>query len=148
MINVRKSERVPAVLETKGVDKRNEYCVEYTNNSAPYMAGRQTFDIDQNIYGHNTVKSKLLNLQSQKCCYCESKVGKGKQSSGDIEHFRPKKYSQQKEKGKKEFPGYYWLAYEWDNLYFSCEICNRVHKRNLFPLADPDTRSRNRGSPR
>ena len=28
---------------------------------------------------------------------------------------------------------YWWLAYEWANLYFSCEVCNR-NKRNQFPV--------------
>jgi hypothetical protein len=37
-------------------------------------------------------------------------------------------------------PGYYWLAYAWDNLLVSCELCNRRFKRNHFPLA--------KGSPR
>jgi len=33
-------------------------------------------------------------------------------------------------------PGYYWLAYHWENLLFSCVACNQTHKRNLFPLRD------------
>lgn len=36
-------------------------------------------------------------------------------------------------------PGYYWLAYDWKNLLFSCQICNQRYKKNLFPLRD-DTR--------
>ncbi|AUX44887.1 uncharacterized protein SOCE26_063570 [Sorangium cellulosum] len=43
-----------------------------------------------------------------------------------------------------ERPGYYWLAYEWDNLLFSCGICNGTHKRNLFPLGNPEKRARSR----
>jgi hypothetical protein len=31
-------------------------------------------------------------------------------------------------------PGYYWLAYEWSNLLFCCQVCNQRFKRNLFPL--------------
>lgn len=41
-----------------------------------------------------------------------------------------------------ERPGYYWLAYEWSNLYFSCEQCNRRAKGNLFPLVEPARRAR------
>jgi hypothetical protein len=40
-------------------------------------------------------------------------------------------------------PGYYWLAYEWDNLYLSCTGCNQRHKQNLFPLENPETRATN-----
>ncbi|NES97910.1 MAG: hypothetical protein F6K32_22405, partial [Desertifilum sp. SIO1I2] len=40
-------------------------------------------------------------------------------------------------------PGYYWLAYEWDNLYLACTGCNQRHKQNLFPLQDPTKRAVN-----
>jgi hypothetical protein len=38
-------------------------------------------------------------------------------------------------------PGYYWLAYKWENLLLSCSACNQRHKKNLFPLADPAKRA-------
>ena len=38
-------------------------------------------------------------------------------------------------------PGYYWLAYEWSNLFFSCQLCNQRYKGNLFPLEDPADRA-------
>ena len=41
------------------------------------------------------------------------------------------------------YPGYYWLAYEWDNLYLSCTGCNQRQKQNLFPLQDPSKRATN-----
>jgi len=40
-------------------------------------------------------------------------------------------------------PGYYWLAYEWDNLYLACPGCNQRHKQNLFPLQNPTGRAVN-----
>ena len=40
-------------------------------------------------------------------------------------------------------PGYFWMAYNWSNLFFSCQICNQRHKKNLFPLSDPGKRVRN-----
>lgn len=38
-------------------------------------------------------------------------------------------------------PGYYWLAYSWDNLLYSCSECNTSYKRNHFPLVDETTRN-------
>ena len=47
------------------------------------------------------------------------------------------------EKGAGELlPGYYWLAFDWENLLVSCEKCN-TNKGSLFPLEDPDARARN-----
>ncbi len=39
-------------------------------------------------------------------------------------------------------PGYYWLAQEWDNLFFACPLCNQRYKKNRFPLRDPAARAR------
>jgi hypothetical protein len=45
---------------------------------------------------------------------------------------------------EQDHPGYYWLAYDWDNLLPSCQLCNEpssarsggraIGKRNFFPL--------------
>lgn len=61
---------------------------------------------------------------------------------GDVEHYRPKAAVQQSREAPVERPGYYWLCYEWENLLFSCGICNGEHKRSLFPLRDPAKRAR------
>lgn len=95
------------------------------------------FDIKKSIYGHQTVKNALTKAQYQKCCFCERKT-----EIGDIEHLRPKSAYQQKEGESLSKPGYYWLAYEWENLFFCCEKCNRSYKRNLFPLADESKRAK------
>jgi uncharacterized protein (TIGR02646 family) len=100
------------------------------------------FEFDSNIYGHKTVKTALKKAQHDKCAYCENHFAGN--SSGDIEHFRPKAYSQQSAGARKSYPGYYWLAYTWTNLLYSCEICNRRVKRNLFPLTNPASRARHR----
>lgn len=101
---------------------------------------RESFTFRKAIYGHVTVKVALKNDQRQKCCYCEGHFAG--HASGDVEHFRPKAFSQQTQAEERNYPGYYWLAYTWTNLYYSCEICNRVRKRNLFPLNDQTRRAR------
>ncbi len=99
-----------------------------------------TFEFDRAIYGHKSVKDALWAVQHDKCAYCEGAFRAF--GYGDIEHYRPKAYSQQSRGGKKNYPGYYWLAYRWENLLVSCELCNRARKKNLFPLRDPARRAR------
>jgi uncharacterized protein (TIGR02646 family) len=94
-----------------------------------------------NLYGSKEVKTKLKALQNDKCCFCEAKVSHV--SHGDVEHYRPKAGWIQSEKGKLIKPGYYWLAYDFANLYLACQICNQTYKRNYFPLARPGQRARN-----
>jgi len=87
-----------------------------------------------------------------KCAYCESSL---EGQPGDVEHYRPKgrvtvsNGSSTSETFAdagviKPHPGYYWLAYDWQNLLPSCIDCNRpnenkipgIHmgKRNYFPV--------------
>ena len=71
--------------------------------------------------------------QHGKCAYCEQyKNG----DFGCVEHYRPKGgFGSPLQK-----PGYYWLAYDWQNLLFSCSECNTSYKRNLFPLVNDNAR--------
>jgi uncharacterized protein (TIGR02646 family) len=80
-------------------------------------------------------------MQHGKCCFCEAKILHV--SYGDIEHYRPKAGYQQGSSESLQKPGYYWLAYAWDNLLLSCTLCNQQYKRNLFPLLHPDKRALN-----
>ena len=74
-----------------------------------------------------------------KCCYCESKVRHT--GPGTIDHYRPKAASQQQAGAPYTRPGYYWLAYDWQNLLFECVACNQSYKRSLFPLRDDSRRA-------
>jgi hypothetical protein len=109
---------------------------------SPNIAGQEVepFAFESTVYGHGTVKRALKAAQYNKCAYCEANFAGN--ASGDIEHFRPKAFSQQSKSAAKLYPGYYWLAYAWSNLLYTCELCNRPVKRNLFPLRDPATRAR------
>ena len=96
------------------------------------------FKFDAAIYGHTEVKGDLIKHQHNKCCFCESKIGHI--SYGDVEHFRPKAGWVQDAENINQ-PGYYWLAYDWDNLLLSCQLCNQRHKKNYFPLSNNDNRA-------
>jgi len=95
--------------------------------------------IIKSIYGHAKVKKALNDLQHGICCYCETRYNAV--CPGDVEHFRPKQGWQQDRNDKTlHEPGYYWLAYKWENLLYACELCNRTYKHNYFPLEDPAKR--------
>ncbi|MDP8237666.1 MAG: hypothetical protein P9X24_01125 [Candidatus Hatepunaea meridiana] len=131
MIKINKSSTAPEILRNEGKDKRRALCEKYDS-------GSREFSFDGNIYRDDTVKEELMRAQNGKCCFCEEKF-----RSYDVEHFRPKGGFRQKNGDTLEKPGYYWLAYEWDNLFLACPICNQRFKKNLFPLADPTKRARN-----
>ena len=140
MIRIARPVEVPDVLLKAGKRQRDRVCQEYDQNPGDYQSGRQTLAFNAKIYGHGSVKSVLVEAQHGKCCYCERKFGAT--SYGAVEHFRPKGAVQQSKGSAKLVPGYYWLAFEWNNLLVSCEKCNTSYKGSLFPIEDPNARAR------
>jgi uncharacterized protein (TIGR02646 family) len=96
--------------------------------------------IDEKMY--KRCHDLILERFHGKCAYCESDLGVD-QHRGDVEHFRPKKRVRDENNevvyvGEKEHPGYYWLAYEWTNLFPACRGCNQsggtYGKSDRFPI--------------
>jgi uncharacterized protein (TIGR02646 family) len=121
LIKINRPEEVPKTLSKRGKEETLKLCAEYDR-------GEREFEINSKIYGSKTIKNKLKKAQHGKCCYCETRATPPP-SYGDVEHFRPKSH-------------YYWLTYDWDNLLFSCERCNRSFKRAKFPLENPDDQAK------
>jgi uncharacterized protein (TIGR02646 family) len=136
MIQIRKKTiaPIPHILQTKGRAATNALNQRYDNGERDF-AGK---DFDNGIYGHPEVKDSLVEIQDGKCCFCESKIRHI--SPGDVEHFRPKAGWVQDSESMNR-PGYYWLAYDWDNLLLSCQVCNQRNKKNYFPLTANSTRA-------
>ena len=102
--------------------------------------GTLIFEFKKSIYRHRSVKILLRKLQHGKCCFCEDRIDHIEH--GDVEHFRPKGGFQTDEQQSLQTPGYYWLAYDFSNLFYCCQICNQVYKKNYFPLSDETKRVR------
>ena len=68
---------------------------------------------------YRKVARDLWTAQHYKCAYCESRE---QLKRNDVEHFRPASR-------------YWWLAFTWENLLFSCRNCNQApYKLDKFPL--------------
>ena len=77
-------------------------------------------------------KEHLKRESRGKCAFCESATSTV--AYGDVEHFRPKSI-------------YWWLAYCYDNLSYTCQLCNQRYKRAKFRVARDDRRWRRPGTP-
>lgn len=111
--------------------------------------GKFTYKWEQKVWGE--LKEWLLkNVFHDKCAYCETREAR---SSYHAEHFRPKgrvRYQASGSTTKKtlrnarvqdeqdqdvDHPGYFWLAYHWQNLLPSCNNCNSARGKNdQFPV--------------
>lgn len=133
MIKFKNRPPAPPCLQTQRVRKlkdkiRENYETRGEVNSVDFVAS---------VWQDEKVKTKLWRHQSGKCCYCERKRELKRES--DVEHYRPKAEVAE----NNEHPGYWWLAYEWDNYLFACKPCNEAHKKSHFPLLVEDNRSFN-----
>jgi len=110
--------------------------------------------INDEIYREH--KPWLLEIFHNKCAYCETLIRPG--YHGDVEHYRPKgKVVEDDDDSDSTYqvngqsykhPGYYWLAYEFSNLFPSCQQCNQRFKEtpgkmNYFPLENKAKRAWN-----
>jgi hypothetical protein len=92
-------------------------------------------------YLWSDVKECYRQISHEKCWYCETKTDRIR---GDIDHYRPKG----KITENPGHPGYWWLAFDWRNWRFCCELCNSKladyttgkigGKGNDFPLVGDD----------
>ncbi|MCH7408948.1 AAA family ATPase [Belliella sp. DSM 111904] len=73
----------------------------------------------------------LREVFKEKCAYCESPISFNRVQS-EYDHFRPKGGARGLD---KEFSTdhYWWLTYDWNNIYLSCSHCNQ-YKSTWFPV--------------
>jgi len=144
MLRLTRPKNSPEILRTQGLEKAQALCDLY-DQSAPHRNGTEPFSI-ADTYRDLSVRKSLERAQHDKCCYCDAKA-----TQLQVEHYRPKNAVRQKRDAPEEKPGYYWLAYEWQNLMLACGLCNQLGqdsagnptgKGTQFPLADPAMRAR------
>jgi hypothetical protein len=97
------------------------------------------------------IKKVFMDLQHNKCAYCERKLEGGDlgKIEHDIEHYRPKssvkawptakikkelKLAYQFITGSASASGYYLLPYNILNYATACKVCNTPLKSNYFPI--------------
>ncbi len=128
-------------MKRKGERQTKSDCESYDACPSDYNSGVKKFPW-RNYYSSKPVKKLLVDIHHGKCCFCETWFAES--INLDVEHFRPKAgVRQDLDQKEDELPGYYWLAYRWDNLLLSCNACNRQFKKTLFPLKNPSDRARN-----
>lgn len=140
MIRITKG-AAPAILERLGKEHVRRHRRAFNRHPADYLSGERRMRIASHVYGADEVRAALIAAQHGKCCFCEVRI-EHPYMHRHVEHWRPKGGVRQDSDGADEFPGYYWLAYDWDNLLLACVVCNSTFKGTCFPLADPAARAR------
>lgn len=120
MIAVNKNfDNIPAILRSAECAASLQAVLDTTNS-------KHKDNIDDQYYGHNTVRTRLKAIYHNKCAYCETY-----EPEPEVEHYRPKK----RVNGVPGYAGYYWLCYEWTNLLPACHDCNKNGAKGMhFPV--------------
>ena len=139
MIRIHRTNPTPAILRKLGPPQTESDCAAYDEAPDEHISGRRRFT-DKRYYSKKAVKDVLRKMHHDKCCYCETKLTTS--AYLHVEHFRPKAAVRQSRAQENEFPGYYWLAYCWENLLLACFECNTTYKGTMFPLNNPAQRAR------
>lgn len=138
MIRINKGNPPAALARAKArYDRTNN--AAYLADQADYDRGTKKFTFTS-AYKSDDVKIALNKVQNGKCCFSEAKFVN---DDANVEHFRPKGYVEDKTTGTISYPGYYWLAYEWSNLFYCKSTTNSSIKRNFFPLSGSGGRKSN-----
>ena len=126
MIHIdRPSEKPAALISEKSIDSVKKLREYYRYDVE--KRGQSRLLLDEWIW--NETIPDLYRLFSGKCSYCERTTS---QEEALVDHFRP--FSDVIGLENKIFKdGYWWLAFDWDNLYLACRNC-LSSKSNHFPV--------------
>lgn len=94
-------------------------------------ARQQRFNFEP-FYRDRVVRSALERVFSNKCAFCESRLDPAAAAS-ITHHFRPPQEAVDADGGVSR-PHYWWLPYEWENLFLSCQRCATAAGAQ-FPVA-------------
>lgn len=75
---------------------------------------------DSSKYAHESIKIQLNSMSYNKCFYCETKL---KGHVKEVDHYIEVSVNRG-------------LAYEWENLYLSCDSCNNKIPHSIIPVQD------------
>lgn len=97
----------------------------------PAERSQRRFEFRAQVWRDPQVVRELLSLFNGKCAFCESPLTRW----GDKCHFRPPSNARDPFLGTVAPDHYWWLAYEWRNLYAICATCDR-NLGTQFPVRD------------
>ncbi len=91
---------------------------------------QETFTFDASVFAADAVRGSLFEAYGGKCAYCETPLT---WETVVVNQFRPMSGALDLQ-GVASPDHYWWLAYEWENLYPSCADCQSF-KGQRFPVA-------------
>jgi hypothetical protein len=107
--------------------ERTEKCPDCLNKPSVKFSKADTENVE--------LREALLEMQNNKCCYCEKNITDSGRTGKNVEHYIPSSDASFKdEAGNPRWD----LANVWPNLMYSCSECN--NRKLAQPPIDPETK--------
>ncbi len=127
---------VPPALQSPAVERERHRAAEFFSPSAKPASQKFQERYEVNWTLLRETRSALEKLFQGKCAFCESP--NSTVNPLDVGHFRPiteiMETLPNASVSSSSRPAYWWLAYEWENLYLICRACAE-RSRLTFPVA-------------
>jgi uncharacterized protein (TIGR02646 family) len=117
----------PPFFSAKTIKREQQALLALASDISKWRQGKVKFKFPQLM----ELKTSLLAESNGKCVYCEQALHGP--SFMELDHFRPINGAIGVD-GERSDIHYFWLAYDWNNMFASCAECNRA-KGTKFPVA-------------
>lgn len=123
--------RESSLLWTRASDARREAAQHF--QSIREDRAQTRFQFRREIWFAPDVFTAVMGAFGQKCAFCESSISRAA-TVESVRHFRPPSNARDDYSHTVDPDHYWWLAYEWENLYLVCSECAR-NQGTHFPTA-------------
>lgn len=127
MFFIKRPRQVPPVLSTPPISKLRSKAKRHYRRPASGRA-QESFSFEP-LEGFSDLTGELITLFRSKCAFCETGIVGG---HGRVHRLRPAGGAVSLS-GKVDPDHYWWLAYDWENLYLLCETCSSA-QGSRFPI--------------
>lgn len=131
MLRIKRPGMAPNFLRSPQVLEERRRILEFLRRDEHERRQRRD-GLNEDLFFDGKFLSALSHTFRDKCAFCEVTLDE----SGRTVHMRPLRYVDSFAKEHREY--YLWLAFEWRNLFYSCDVC-ASRKGNKFPLEGSPT---------
>lgn len=117
-------------MKEPDVFSSEEFITEKKNMSKAFGGNNLAVEYKPDIKLYKIISKELSVAFNKKCAFCESELKAT--HLWKVERFRPS-INAMNLKGEITSNHYWWLRYDWNNLFLICDDCN-LSKGNLFPV--------------
>ncbi|MEH6412564.1 AAA family ATPase [Pseudomonas sp. CGJS7] len=126
MLRIQRPAKVPNFLNTSTVMEERRRILDFLRRDEGDRRQRRD-GVNEDMFFDRDFVRALAHTFKDKCAFCEVELIE----SGRTLHMRPLRYVEGFSKEYREY--YLWLAFEWRNLFYSCDEC-ALRKGNKFPI--------------